>query len=315
MPADFRALEARRPKRFINGIASFMGAANWSGDTAHWNTPTGPLRAEWSKLDAIAIGGRRVRGVIDVAQQVLVRSPEEAKAMVERHNRQPSLGLASVLPGPPAVVEMTSRACLYDNDQTVKESLDMILLTAAMCHVAISREYAGMQPANRLPTHDEPCRWRPAELIELKSAMEEMGDVVSLSDHTLVAKFSSMGDRLPGGADSTGAQLALSGSHRHSVMGAGLAVELCVSISPGREAANALVSHLNQLEMNRWIGPPLFGAWCTDPKGRHLVFGSFFPNLAWSPDFLPRIASWSEERLALVKNELEQVKSLSKSCS
>jgi hypothetical protein len=256
-----------------------------------------------------------VRGAIDVVQQVFLGSPKEANAMVVRHNTQPGLGLASIVLGSPSVVEVSSRACLFGDEAEDQDKLGLNLAIAAISHMATSAEYSAGKPVKRLPQHDYPCRWDLTEFISLMSVMHQAGDVVGLSGHTVIAQLRSLGDWLPGLTEGADARLAVSGEHFHSVLGAGLAVEVSVCINLGRPAAKRLTSHLNELELRTLIAPPLFGAWAMDPTGQRLLFASFWPNIGWVPALLPRIATWSVERLGLVKDELRQVVGHAKAAS
>ena len=307
MPVANETLRVRCPEAFVATLDGTFGPARWSRNAAHWKTPAGPLRATISDIDAIAIGGRRVHGAIDVVQQIRLGSPKEAKAMAARHNTQPGLGLASVVPGIPSVIEVASRACLFADEAKDGDRLGLNLAIAAICHMATSMEYGAGKPVKRLPQHDEPCRWDRREFFTMMWIMDRAGDVVSFDGCTLIAQLKSLGDWLPGVTARADARLALSGEHFHSVLGAGLAVEVSVCIGLGRVAANRFASRLNELELKRVMGPPLFGAWAIDLTAQRLLFSSFWPNVGYVPNLLPRIATWSVERLELVNNELWQI--------
>ena len=302
MPISIRTLRSRCPETLVDTLDGAFGLSTWAGDTALWKTPAGPLRATISGIDAIAMGGRRVRGAITVIQQVLNESPRAAKEMVARHNTQPALGVAVVPSASPCTVDVVSRAWMLADEAQDWDKLGLNLSIAAISHMATCVEYRAGAPVKRLPHHDHPCRWHPSEFIALVAGLHDAGEVVHVGGRTLVAQLQSVLGWPPEALEGGDPRLALSGEFFHSVLGAGLAAEVSVSIDLARAPADRLARQLNLLELNRPTGPALFGAWAIDPTGQKLMYSSFWPNLGWVPALLPRIADWSVERLALVKD-------------
>lgn len=305
MPSSLRARSASCPDSFVETLEGTFGPAKRAGNTVAWQSLAGPVRAILSDVDAIVAGGRRVRGAITVVQQLLLNSPKQAKAMVGLHNTTPGLGVARVDSKAPATVEVISRGNFHADEAEDNEKLGVHLAIAAICNMVSSLDYGAGPSEKRLPRHDQPCRWKPAEFISLAWVLDTAGDSVSVNGSTFVGQLLSLRSEfteLPEGGDP---RLAISGEYRHPSFGKGLAAELSICIDLPLRAARRLAQYLNALEVNRTVGPPLLGAWSVDPTGQRLLYASFFPNVGYVPNLLPRIAAWSGERLHAVKDELQ----------
>lgn len=307
VPSIKRIRRSGYQEYFLDTLDGTLSPGTWTGDTVQWKSEAGPVCATLSDFDAIVAGGRRVTGAITIVQQFFLLSAKKASEVVSCQNSAPGLGVARANEEAPSIVEVVSRGNFYAGEAEDNELLAITLAIAAVCHVVSNLNYGAGLSEKRLPQHDHPCRWKPAEFITLAWLLDDVGDKVSVNGSTFIAQMHSLRGWLPELPNNGDPRLAISGEYRHPSLGKGLAVELSFCISLPLRAARKLASHLNLIEVNRAVGPPLFGAWNVDPTRRRLVFASFWPNVSYVPGLLPRIVGWSGERLVAVRDELRRV--------
>jgi hypothetical protein len=113
MPSDHHTRHLNCPASFIDTLSGVFGRPLWSGNSIHWTSAAGPVRAAVRALDAVTVDGRKLQGAISVVQELHLASPELARAIVARHNQEPGLGAAFVVDGSPDIVEVVSRVTWY----------------------------------------------------------------------------------------------------------------------------------------------------------------------------------------------------------
>jgi len=294
-------------RTFIDTLAGVFGAPRWSGNTLHWISTAGTLKARVQTFDADTVDGRRLAGVITLLQELRLPSHEAAETLAARHNQEPGLGVAFVVEGSPGTVELISRMSFYGNTLDFHEKLGVTLAIAALANLTTSLEHGAGHRLPPLPQRDQPSRWGIVELTRLVRQMRRHGERPWTNGSSLVAKLNAPDGWLSGASDNGEPTLIVSAECRHSSLGNGLAVEASVRVDASQAQASSLVRNLNRVEADSITGPPLLGAWGLARSDQRLVFRSFWPNLAHIPGLVDYIATWHVERLEYAREALTQM--------
>ena len=302
MPSDHHTRHLNCPASFIDTLSGVFGRPLWSGNSIHWTSAAGPVRAAVRALDAVTVDGRKLQGAISVVQELHLASPELA-----RHNQEPGLGAAFVVDGSPDIVEVVSRVTWYRDEEDIRNKLGVTLAIAALTNMTASLDYGAGHPLPRLPQHDQPSRWSEQDLMSLARQMHRLGGRVWVAGPNLVARLSCSEALFPGTEDTGDPTVVMSTQCVHPSLGRGLAMEASLCLGLPEQQASTLASRLNRMEAGSITGPPLLGAWALNLSGQRLSFRSFWPNLAYIPGFLDHIATWQLQRLELAKDALTHV--------
>ena len=75
MPSDHHTRHLNCPASFIDTLSGVFGRPLWSGNSIHWTSAAGPVRAAVRALDAVTVDGRKLQGAITVVQEFRLASP------------------------------------------------------------------------------------------------------------------------------------------------------------------------------------------------------------------------------------------------
>src|ERR1039457_3923816 len=62
MPSVHQARHLNCPASFIDTLSGVFGRPLWSGNSIHWTSAAGPVRAAVRALDAVTVDGRKLQG-------------------------------------------------------------------------------------------------------------------------------------------------------------------------------------------------------------------------------------------------------------